>query len=521
MKYLSSLFVFLSVLLLGACRQSETDRILSQADRMYELYPDSAYLLLKNLNPEKLINPKQQARYALLYAKAQYKNYVDAPNDSLINIAVDYAEAKGEEKDRFYAYLYQGLIRYELQEYSKATESLLRALANSDYVDDHFSKGQMYIHLALVNGVQHCSDELLYASKACEEYKAGGLDVYVANAKTILALAYIHQLKFDSARSYLDEAIACADSLNDSFSLLEALSAKANYAILVDSLFIAKDAFDELASNPSYTMRCGDYCNLAYLNARFRNFDKASEYLSSALKACVNYNDTTLVLVKTISIYKILGDQLQVDILKDSLISYQDNLIEENGKHTSLAYQRDYTEWQKLLVEEKAKKRSAFLVSVLAIFLLLLSLLYHNYKKKDILSKLQSAKIEKLQAQIQLQSTKIESGIIAIRESEVVSYFHELVLMKGKNSIKRWSELESLYTYHLPHFEQTLRELYSLSTLEWHLCMLLKLGFTPGEMSVLLNRSPATISIMRSRLYVKVFNKKGTPADWDTFVMSI
>ena len=229
MKYLSSLFVFLSVLLLGACRQSETDRILSQADRMYELYPDSAYLLLKDLNPEKLINPKQQARYALLYTKAQYKNYVDAPNDSLISIAADYYELHGSDEEKFYAYLYQGIIRYVLGKTNDAIRSLLRALANSDDVSDRYSKGQLYTHLAALNADLHCSDENYYALKAYDEYANGGLEAYQMNALSMRAVAKLHLMEYDSCRILIDSCITYAEESSNSYQLNELKTIKARH----------------------------------------------------------------------------------------------------------------------------------------------------------------------------------------------------------------------------------------------------------------------------------------------------
>ena len=91
---------------------------------------DSALLAIdaRGLKP----GSRQQSRYALLYTQTQYKQYIVAPNDSLINIAVDYAEAKGDDADRFYAYLYQGIVRYDLGDYSQAAHSLFRAMSNAD-----------------------------------------------------------------------------------------------------------------------------------------------------------------------------------------------------------------------------------------------------------------------------------------------------------------------------------------------------------------------------------------------------
>ena len=67
---------------------------------------EEAYAVLDSIDGRLFLpGSYQQARYALLYTKAQYKNYIDCDNDSLISLAVDYAEAHGNKKDRFYLLL--------------------------------------------------------------------------------------------------------------------------------------------------------------------------------------------------------------------------------------------------------------------------------------------------------------------------------------------------------------------------------------------------------------------------------
>lgn len=154
-----------------------------------------------------------QARYALLYTKIKYKNYVDTPNDSLISISVEYAEAKGDAEDRFYAYLYQGIVRYELQDYPKATQSLLCAMLNAADVEDHYSKGQMYTYLTLVNDAQQCSDDYQYAHKAYLEYREGQLHSYAVNAMNMMALAKLRVGEMDSCRFWLDSCTICSDQI--------------------------------------------------------------------------------------------------------------------------------------------------------------------------------------------------------------------------------------------------------------------------------------------------------------------
>jgi heme exporter protein D len=85
-----------------------------------------------------------------------------------------------------------------------------------------------------------------------------------------------------------------------------------------------------------------------------------------------------------------------------------------------------------------------------------------------------------------------------------------------------WREMEERLKRVYPGFTSRLRNLYPMSELEYHqVCLLIKLRITPTEMADVLSRDGSTISTVRSRLYKKVFGRKGGARDWDEFVLSI
>jgi hypothetical protein len=57
--------------------------------------------------------------------------------------------------------------------------------------------------------------------------------------------------------------------------------------------------------------------------------------------------------------------------------------------------------------------------------------------------------------------------------------------------------------------------------LEYQTCLLIKLRIAPTDIATILSRDTSTISTVRSRLYKKVFDKKGGAREWDEFIMSI
>ena len=84
-----------------------------------------------------------------------------------------------------------------------------------------------------------------------------------------------------------------------------------------------------------------------------------------------------------------------------------------------------------------------------------------------------------------------------------------------------WQEMEQEIRPVYPDFVRRLSGLCKMSNVEQHVCLLIKLRFSPTEMAAVLCKDISTISTIRSRLYKKVFNRKGGAKDWDNFILSL
>ena len=84
-----------------------------------------------------------------------------------------------------------------------------------------------------------------------------------------------------------------------------------------------------------------------------------------------------------------------------------------------------------------------------------------------------------------------------------------------------WDEVERQLKLVYPGFTNKLRSLYRMSELEYQVCLLIKLRIAPKDMAGVVCRDVSTISTVRSRLYQKVFGRKGGAKEWDDFILSI
>lgn len=84
-----------------------------------------------------------------------------------------------------------------------------------------------------------------------------------------------------------------------------------------------------------------------------------------------------------------------------------------------------------------------------------------------------------------------------------------------------WKEVEQQIRPVWPGFTNRLLGLCHMSELEYRVCLLIKLRVSPSEMAVTLSKDTSSISSIRSRLCQKVFQRKGSSKEWDSFVLSL
>lgn len=72
-----------------------------------------------------------------------------------------------------------------------------------------------------------------------------------------------------------------------------------------------------------------------------------------------------------------------------------------------------------------------------------------------------------------------------------------------------------------PRLNDVLRSIPHLSEMNHQMCLLVKADFKPVEIARILCRDKSTINSARRRLYERVFDKKGSPSQWDEFIRNI
>ena len=92
-------------------------------------------------------------------------------------------------------------------------------------------------------------------------------------------------------------------------------------------------------------------------------------------------------------------------------------------------------------------------------------------------------------------------------------------LRKAPNSMTsdEYHRLKELFT----GFEPLSRWEKMMSSNEYQVCLLVKVGFSPKDISILMGLSLSNISNIRKRLFEKMTGRKGSAKDFDKFIMSL
>lgn len=157
----------------------EIDRQLTKAEEIMEQHPDSAYMLLKDIDKATLSTRKEKARYALLMSMALDKNYIDTTTFDVLQPAIDYYLDNGTPDEKLRTYYYKGRIFQNKCDEDDAINTFAKAIDNTTGAKDSLciartlvAQGGLYANLY---------DWVTYTNcylKAAKIYKKYSYDYY-------------------------------------------------------------------------------------------------------------------------------------------------------------------------------------------------------------------------------------------------------------------------------------------------------------------------------------------------------
>ncbi len=164
--------------------------------------------------------------------------------------------------------------------------------------------------------------------------------------------------------------------------------------------------------------------------------------------------------------------------------------------------------------------RELFLLIICTVFYITLFILVVQNSRK---------KIQLLQSRLDNIHAMQKMAIIEKPTKDVNTIFSSNTYQKMQKYLNEgrplpdsdWKELTDVVNEVYTGFTDKLYSLYKMTPQEYHVSLLIKIRLQPKDIATLTAHSKESIASTRSRLYQKVFGKKGSTRDWDDFILSI
>ncbi len=409
-------------------------------------HPDSALMLLEQIENKENLSRKDKAHYSLLLTEAEDKTYVTHTTDSLISIAADYYEKTDDLGRKAKAWYYKGRINQDLGHPLKAQEYYLKALRDEEKIEDHALLGRIHNHIGMLYAYQKVYEKALpFQKKAVENF-------HLINDST----GQVFALR-DLGRTFLmlglqDSSIICNQK---AIALMRKRIIPSVYTELA-GLYIDRQRLEEahgllrtsLQNVAKPQAKYPVYLVLGELYKKSGQIDSARFYL----QACINSAPLPetraggLFHLKEIALEKGQWEQAallskQYELLKDSI---EQGKNAESIRNVQAFYSYNEIEqdlWEARLYASKQKSFYSLLITA-CLFLLTVALLRFIHYRRERKSLLQRLKANEEQIQRNEQTLKNISDVKDSLQNEIQIYkTKERQLSKEKDEqLKRTNE---------------------------------------------------------------------------------
>ena len=486
---------------LTGCDKNPVRARLADIEAFAESNPDSARRALEAIDPAFLNTRRLKAQHALMLSTALNRCKVKVPNDSLINIAVDYYDRFGPAKEKFLSYYYQGRVYQDQGDNESAMQSYLNAesIHSKDVPPRHLTslyllKGEIY---------QHYYDY----DKAVEAFRNAQALALQCDWKS----NYFNALSGELAQHIIFEKNAEADSLIQ-------LMLPYREEMTVRN----RMAFDSRVIKSSQANADKDSL-LSYARAYEDNYSSLEGFQWDLLSTCYTRAGALSDAERALNLFKGQIDDPSTNLrylkayveLTDSLGLHQESreakvsLQEILGKQVYEKGSSDLRFFEERMAREERSKRMKQYIAFGSLIVILLSVVYFvelrkRRKQKEHIGRLyDSLKEEYAQMSAVLQNnSSIQEEARALLGQRVKSLAQFLSVDPPSSLDKVADQLDSLtenrkelletigllYAVYHPAFVNRLQAC-GLSNGEIGYCCLLILGFRTGEIGDVINRS--------------------------------
>ena len=120
-----------------------------------------------------------------------------------------------------------------------------------------------------------------------------------------------------------------------------------------------------------------------------------------------------------------------------------------------------------------------------------------------------------------IENEKRQQAETAIFKSDIYLKLKRLMTEGRSLNEVDWQQLMETVDGVYTGFTEKLYSLYKMSEQDYHVCLLIKVRVSPKDIAILTSHSKESVATTRSRLYQKIFGRKGSTHEWDEFILSL
>ena len=561
-----------------SCRDGgRTESILRTTDSLMEEHPDSALTILRRDSLEICRSGKDyRLWYALSRTEADDKCYILHVSDSTMRAAANYYNSHGSDFQRVRANYLLGRVYCDMHLYGHALTSFNKAITveseNDSTINRYKARSATWAgYVYEVKGLH--KDALRYNKLAYGYAKQAGAQVTEVYSLRDIGRSYSYLKQNNTAIPYYRQAAKKAKAIGDANLYNMVMEELAGIYIEEGQL---DDAYSAL-NTPFLATTDKDISSHYYVWAYY--FEHTGQ-LDSAVaynKRGMSYSNNTEKRDACLDIIRILNKQGKRDEAMeyyDKYSVYSDSVTASELNETSdmlSQVEKNIDIERKNTVLAETKTYLTILLSVIIFTVIVVSLIlikhYSNVKKRireqqeranNYLSQLQETEMQKMKrneeriAQLETELSVSNEKLTEIRkslmrnEAEMLAKQNEHMLFKEKHRellIADLADTDVYKLYHTPNvvpssadyhrlvealnkaynnFTKRLKEFYpDINDNEVWICCMVKAGLSSKEICNISPYSYSSLGMAKSRLYFKMFQKKGGAKDLDHFIKEL
>ncbi len=465
------LTLLFSLALCACSRYSDFRSVLDETEELMQEHPDSAYATLCSMNERAAnVSTSLQMRYLLLRSNAQNKSNIPFTSDSIGSVLVEYYDSCGSSNERMSAHFVKGCAYRDMRDWFSAVSCFNEAVAAADTVsiDCDFSQlSSVYRQLGYIHSWRYLMAEDLRVYADAEQYAQDTSSV-------------LNMWKQDySVQMYKDEMLQSYLDAYESLSGHSLPDGDINGGI--EDYYYTKGTYynDKAVFRKSVEIK--------EIQIRLRNFIIVGAVLFSAIVLLMVAYRRRLRL-KIVRLKREMHSQLSQN---SAVVDMLNKDIEEKAQLISSLH-RQLDENAVNLHESEQMKQT---IGILEQQILEYKRVIDEFTKS-------------------LNSSRLQ-------EEPAIAQFIQMA-KEGKRRPDReeWQRVFVLVETHHPGMLE-IRNHKDVNRKEYRICVLLKLGLDIQSIKFIENTYSSDISVVRSRLLLKIYGIKGSAKDFDSRLAEI